>query len=56
MKRFKNHKGRDGWTGGVGVGPPLSKKLFPVGQVGKKNCQSGGRDFFFFFIISICLN
>ena len=28
--------------------PPLSKKSFPVGRVGEKNCQSRGRDFFFF--------
>ena len=30
--------------------PPLSKKSFPVGRVGGGGkCQSGGRDFFFFF-------
>ena len=25
--------------------PPLSKKSFPVGRVGKKNGQPGGQDF-----------
>ena len=31
------------------IRPPLSKKSFPVGRVGGKNCQSGGRNFSLFF-------
>ena len=31
--------------------PSLSKKLFPVRRVTAKKSQSGGRDFFFLFLI-----
>ena len=38
------------------VRPTLSKKLFPVGRVGKKKSQSGGRESVFFFLISFFMN
>ena len=38
----------------VYIGPPLSKKSFPVCRVGKKKSQSGGGESF--FLISFFIN
>ena len=33
------------------LGPPLGKKLFPVGRVAPKKGQSGGLEIFFFILV-----
>ena len=40
----------------IGVGPPLSKKLFPVSRVGKKRASREVGNLFFFFLISFFIN